>query len=712
MWACDHRVENALGEVGVIWLRTLFALFGVVILVGSAWAKRDDFIVTGVPVPGALNVRSEPAATGRKLAALKNGDAVWSEECVTTPSSDGSSDTTWCKVHVDARSGWARKKYFQLDDDGQTYFTFGFSDSSGVSGRSAPGLDERELFLLPLGARGNRLGECLEAKGEIWCKIDVPVVVGWANARYLLLQSSKETVPEPPAASTDTEAKESSNVDWSVLPGEWASSGQCSSYVERFTTDGRWQTYISNKSGQLEIQNDGRYSIKRVESQVCVIEGGDNGGCAHVKILNQTQLVGTWLNWGSDDEFKPEAFSYERCSQLPSSDNNDNAGSHQSDGLDSKSLVPSPSSENDSGREQAKDDDEDRNSTDPPNQDSKLLKLPVLGWWPFIVGLVVSTLVALRKGTGNFSRAVAVFFAVGISIILAYFLVPDFGRSADLHGGLRTLLAYCGAGALAFYALLTMLDGSGPADPSTLAGRELLPLDAVDPAYFIQHLAAKHVVSQRVAARNTTVQSVRRDYYPFRQAGGTLEVEYFGEIQVRLQYLPKGVIPRRVNSDMAHVYVEGSLSVTYVTWVCTLKRQAEEKPERGARVAPRFYLRGELGTEPHFLPEMGKEAFKAVFKAQMDNAIQSEIRKKVLPPYASPDLSYIRVRIGEWIEVRDEEEIYAPFHRIDYKFRGRRRVSFACADGKNLVTGVQTTSEARKSVAKIVLTANRESGLF
>jgi hypothetical protein len=702
-----HSIKLRVEKVNAARLAVYQAAFGPAIIGPRGWHCFARFGSSGY----FLEVRPEPFdRRGESTGGALNGD----DRAITLKLFDGGTSGRYEVAQIIARMFPAYRKFAETVRDMNAVPRSEFVFAQFPKDNLIRWSDSVVVFETPSNFEGIGTWEGLpmgsESIGGIVVLVGSPNEPSVRVVRARLGDRDQDLLPEINRfAATATVGfgdvfsvvSERESVDWQLLLGDWAHDGKCDQVRRRYNAEGVSEYLEKNSDGSWRSENSDVLSLFEVyanRSEVCsFVPATEEGGCSSVVKVTETEFSGTTIAAPDEEEEvkAPESFVMHRCDELTSPSTGMKSREEQDRGAGSGIVPDSVSPAN-----------------DPRNQDSKLLKLPVLGWWPFIVGLVVSTLVALRKGTGNFSRAVAVFFAVGISIILAYFLVPDFGRSADLHGGLRTLLAYCGAGALAFYALLTMLDGSGPADPSTLAGRELLPLDAVDPAYFVQHLAAKHVVSQRFAARNTTVQSVRRDYYPFRQAGGTLEVEYFGEIQVRLQYLPKGVIPRRVNGDMAHVYVEGSLSVTFVTWVCTLKRQAEEKPERGARVAPRFYLRGELGTEPHFLPEMGKEAFKAVFKAQMDNAIQSEIRKKVLPPYASPDLSYIRVRIGEWIEVRDEEEIYAPFHRIDYKFRGRRRVSFACADGKNLVTGVQTTSEARKSVAKIVLTANRESGLF
>jgi hypothetical protein len=339
---------------------------------------------------------------------------------------------------------------------------------------------------------------------------------------------------------------------------------------------------------------------------------------------------------------------------------------------------------------------------------SQVRILPVWGWW---VVLSVSLLLAIGAGTGNFVRAAAVFFALGSAIVLACILVPDFERSVVLRGGLLQLLAYCGAGALVFYGLLRMLDGSGAVDPSSLVGYEILPSDAVDVEYFIRHLAAKHVVSQKVAVRNTSVKSVRRDFYPFHRADGTVDVRYYGEITMRLRYVPRGVIPTRVVGETAYIYVEGSVVVSVKTLVCTLKRPEELKPERGGKVTPRFYSLSDVGGEPRLEPEISKSEYHSIFKKHLLDAVAKEVRAK-LPPLADSDMTHLRIEVGDWSDMVEEDEIYAPFYRIDYNFRGAPRVSFACAEGKNLVTGAQTVSENRKSAARGILALNVDSTAY
>jgi uncharacterized protein YraI len=149
----------------------------------DAVAQQRVAKVIGVAGPGALNVRSQPGVLGKKLAALRNGDAVSLGTCVHVTNDDGSA-AEWCEAVVGARTGWAPAMAFRQTPGTDRFETFGFSDETGVSVRKEPDPGAVELFILPLGVRDLGVSSCLEVLDARWCKIDAPEVRGWINSRF------------------------------------------------------------------------------------------------------------------------------------------------------------------------------------------------------------------------------------------------------------------------------------------------------------------------------------------------------------------------------------------------------------------------------------------------------------------------------------------------------------------------------------------------
>lgn len=154
------------------------------------WAVR------GLPLGDLLNVRARPAADGRVLATLREGEVVRNLGCQQT------GRTRWCQIRslsgVDV-TGWVNASFLRESrgprpDGGEAggsrpdaWVVANLRPGDTLNVRARPSTQAGVLAALREGTRVRNLG-CELAGGVEWCLIRTlnrPDVTGWVRSRYL-----------------------------------------------------------------------------------------------------------------------------------------------------------------------------------------------------------------------------------------------------------------------------------------------------------------------------------------------------------------------------------------------------------------------------------------------------------------------------------------------------------------------------------------------